>query len=376
MAIAAEKAARETLATTFVLDGDVHLNESPAELAEYAEPPWDIALREIATIGGGYLSLPGMSPKADYRVPWPGGQNRSQVVTNAADMRRELDDLHVDVAVLFPDNLLTLPMVRDPRFALVLAQAYNAWMCERWLSSEPSLRGALVACPQRPQESADDIRRHAGHPGVCCVYLPACGLRPLYGDRQYEPIWKAATETGLPVAIHSVEAVFPAFPFQLDCFETSLAQHALAHPLSMISNLVSLLETGVPMRWPEIRWGFMEAGVGWVPWIANRLDKEYLERRREVPHLRERPSHYIRQFFFGTQPIEEPVERGDIVKVFALFDGEHTAVFASDWPHHDFDHPQHVFGLPFSAEARRAILGGNGARFYGIGIPEQYAAGP
>jgi len=94
-----------------------------------------------------------------------------------------------------------------------------------------------------------------------------------------------------------------------------------------------------------------------------------------VPHLRERPSHYIRQFFFGTQPIEEPVERGDIVKVFALFDGEHTAVFASDWPHHDFDHPQHVFGLPFSAAARRAILGGNGARFYGIGIPEQYAAG-
>ena len=158
-----------------------------------------------------------MSPKADYRVPWPGGQNRSQIVTNAADMRRELDDLHVDVAVLFPDNLLTLPMVRDPRFALVLAQAYNAWMCERWLSSEPSLRGALVACPQRPQESADDIRRHAGHPGVCCIYLPACGLRPLYGDRPYEPIWKAATETGLPVAIHSVEAVFPAFPFQLDC---------------------------------------------------------------------------------------------------------------------------------------------------------------
>ena len=90
-------------------------------------------------------------------------------------------------------------------------------------------------------------------------------MRPLYGHPQYEPIWKAATETGLPVAVHSVEAVFPVFPFQLDCFETSLAQHAFAHPLSMAANLVSLLETGVPMRWPEIRWGFMEAGVGWVP---------------------------------------------------------------------------------------------------------------
>ena len=157
MAIAAEKGGRETLATTFILDGDVHLNEPPAELAEYAEPPWDIGLREIAKIGGGYLSLPGMSPKADFRVPWPGGQNRSQVVTNAADMRRELDDLHVDVAVLFPDNLLTLPMVRDPRFALALAKAYNAWMCERWLSAEPSLRGALVACPAAAR---GERRRH------------------------------------------------------------------------------------------------------------------------------------------------------------------------------------------------------------------------
>ena len=95
--------------------------------------------------------------------------------------------LHVDVAVLFPDNLLALPMVRDPRFALALAKAYNAWLCERWLSPEPTLRGALVACPQRPEESADDIRRHAGHRGVCCIYLPACGLRPLYGHHQYEP---------------------------------------------------------------------------------------------------------------------------------------------------------------------------------------------
>jgi len=66
--------------------------------------------------------------------------------------------------------------------------------------------------------------------------------------------------------------------------------------------------------------------------------------------------------------------RGDIVKVFELFDGERTAVFASDWPHHDFDHPQHVFGLPFSPDARRAILGGNGARFYGIEIPAKYRA--
>jgi predicted TIM-barrel fold metal-dependent hydrolase len=130
-----------------------------------------------------------------------------------------------------------------------------------------------------------------------------------------------------------------------------------------------MLETAVPVRFPGVRFAFMEAGTGWVPWLANRLDKEYIERRREVPLLQERPSHYMRSFFYGTQPIEEPERSGDIVKQFDLFDGENTALFASDWPHHDFDHTQFVFGLPFSPDARRKIMGLNAARFFSIEPP-------
>jgi len=48
VAAAVERAGRETLATTFVLGGDVHLNEAPSELAESARPRRDSALREIA----------------------------------------------------------------------------------------------------------------------------------------------------------------------------------------------------------------------------------------------------------------------------------------------------------------------------------------
>ena len=200
-----------------------------------------------------------------------------------------------------------------------------------------------------------------------CAYLPAAGLKTLYGSELYDPVYDAAQEAGLPVAIHSVEAIFPVFPFQLEQFRTALAVHALAHPLAMVANLVSLLETGVPVRFPRLGIAFMEAGTGWVPWIANRLDKEYIERRREVPLLQERPSHYMQRFFYGTQPIEEPDERTDVVKLFELFDGENQAMFASDWPHHDFDHTQFVFGLPFAPEVRRKIMGLNAARFFGLG---------
>jgi uncharacterized protein len=271
--------------------------------------------------------------------------------------------------VLFPDHLLSLAMVRDPAFASALARAYNRWLYERWLTEERSLKGALVIAPQDPQAGAQDIRRYAGKREFACIYLPASGLKILYGHEMYDPVYRAAIEAGLPVVIHSVEAVYPAFPFQLEQFRTSLAVHALAHPLSMVANLVSMLETAVPVRFPELKIGFMEAGTGWVPFIANRLDKEYVERRREVPLLQERPSRTMRRFFYGTQPIEEPERRADVVALFELFDGENQAMFASDWPHHDFDHPQHVFALPFSPEARRKIMGLNAARFFGMEVP-------
>ena len=368
-ASAGERVPRERLADLFVVDADVHLHEDPAELAEFAEPPWDVALREIAKVEERYLDLPGLSPRAEYRIPWPGGSNRPQTVATAAAMRAELDDLHVDVAVLFPDHLLSLAMVRDPAFAVALARAYNDWLGDRWLRREPSLKGAIVIPPQDPVAGAAEIRKHAGAPGVVCAYLPAAGLKTLYGHERYDPVYDAAQEAGLPVAIHSVEAVYPVFPFQLEQFRTALAVHALAHPLAMVANLVSMLETGVPVRFPELGIAFMEAGTGWIPWLANRLDKEYVERRREVPLLQERPSHYMQRFSYGTQPIEEPERTGDIVRLFELFDGENRAMFASDWPHHDFDHTQFVFGLPFPAEARRKIMGLNAAAFFGLELP-------
>ena len=359
---------RETLEDVYVVDADVHIHEDPAALAEYVDPPWDVGLREIAKVDEPDPDLPGMTPRAEFRVPFPGGSNRRQIVTSAAELRSGLDDLSVNKAVLFPDHLLYLAMVRDPGFAVTLARSYNRWLHERWLLEDDSLKGALVVL-QDPEAGAADIRSHAGHPEFVCVYLPASGVRPLYGHGQYDPIYRAAVEVGLPVALHSVEAVFPVFPFELNEFRTTFGAHAVAHPFSMIANLVSMLETAVPVRWPDVRFAFMEAGTGWVPWLANRLDKEYIERRREVPLLQERPSHYMRGFFYGTQPIEEPEQRTDIVKQFDLFDGENTAMFASDWPHHDFDHTQFVFGLPFSPDARRKIMGRNAARFFSLEAP-------
>jgi predicted TIM-barrel fold metal-dependent hydrolase len=97
-----------------------------------------------------------------------------------------------------------------------------------------------------------------------------------------------------------------------------------------------------------------------------KLDKEYLERRREVPFLEERPSHYLKKWFFATQPIEEPENLRELATLMELYDGENNTIFASDWPHHDFDHPMKVHQVPLSNEARRKVFGENALRLFKI----------
>jgi predicted TIM-barrel fold metal-dependent hydrolase len=135
-----------------------------------------------------------------------------------------------------------------------------------------------------------------------------------------------------------------------------------------MANIVHMITTGVPVRYPDLRVAVTEAGISWVPFLMNRLDKEYLERRREVPFLEERPSHYLKKMYFATQPVEEPENLGDLVKFMELYDGEDNTIFASDWPHHDFDHPMKVHQVPFTNEVRRKVFGENAMRLFNIDV--------
>jgi predicted TIM-barrel fold metal-dependent hydrolase len=281
-------------------------------------------------------------------------------------MVAELGELHIDLAVLFPDHLLKLAVLPQRDYAAALARAYNAWLVDRWTSHHAALLGAIVACPQDPQDAAREIERYADEPSVVAVYLPCAGLDPLWGDRRYDPIYDAAQNAGLPVMLHAVTVTSPVFPFNNHGFDTEFARHSTSHTFSIIANIISMVSTGVVVRFPELRIAVTEAGISWMPFVCNRLDKEYLERRREVPFLTERPSHYVKQIYVATQPIEEPERLRDIVTLMELYDGEDTTVFASDWPHHDFDHPMKLDMVPLSEEARAKVFGENALTLFGI----------
>jgi predicted TIM-barrel fold metal-dependent hydrolase len=246
---------------------------------------------------------------------------------------------------------------------------------EEWLLLEDGLYGVLLACPQNPDDSAREIERYGKERKIVGVYLPTAGVNPLWGHRKYDAIFAAAEAADLPVMLHSVTLVSPAFPCQLDQFENHFARQVLSHSFAMMANLTSIMHTGVPARYPRLRVVFTEAGISWVPYMMWRMDTYHREYRRMVPVLEQRPSEYMKdRMWFATQPVEEPDDPAHLVDTIRHI-GEDRILFASDWPHHDFDHPRAINRLPMPPETKRKILGENALKLFPkISVPAAAAS--
>lgn len=352
-----------------IVDTDVHVHESPGELAPYCDMPWRVALENIKDRPETYLDIPSFSPgvsDGSYQAKFPTAHEGARMVWDKEQMRTELNQIDVDLGLLFPDHLLKLPVLTQKDYAAAISRAYNRWLVDKWTSQKDGLLGLIIACTHDPEDAVREIEKYADHPDIVGVYLPCAGLDPLWGHEKYDPIFAAAQYHELPVLLHSVTVTHPVFPFNNHGFDTELARHTTSHTFSILANLVNMVTRGIPVRFPRLKVGVSEAGISWMPWLQMRMDKEYMERRRDVPFLTEKPSHYLKKVFVCTQPIEEPENLQDLVKLIELYDGEDTTMFASDWPHHDFDHPMKLAQVPFTEEVRRKVMGENALRYLNI----------
>jgi predicted TIM-barrel fold metal-dependent hydrolase len=353
---------RIRLDDALIVDLDVHLLENAEELAPYCDQPWRRVIEEqqpVPPFGGGGRMFPNFPGQWIPRRP---------VGLTAAAMREELDALSIDVGVLFPERLLGLARQPNPEYGIALARAYNRWLLDVYLTRERGFFGGIIAAPHDPEASAREIERYAGEERVVGVVLPISGTNPLWGHRKYDPIYEAAERSGLAVLYHAAGTMqMPMPPFDVRQFDTWFLNHTVSHPPAILCTVANLIGTAVPARFPSLNMVFIEAGISWVPCAMMRLDWAWEQRRGEVPLLEERPSHYMRrQMFYATQPIEEPEDLGDMAELIRLIGGEDSVLFASDYPHHDFDHPKKVFDIPLPPEAKRKIMGENALRVLNI----------
>jgi predicted TIM-barrel fold metal-dependent hydrolase len=128
--------------------------------------------------------------------------------------------------------------------------------------------------------------------------------------------------------------------------------------------MISLVLSGVFDEIPELSIVFVEGGFSWAVPLSWRLDRMHATLGEEVPDLRRKPSEYMRHFWFTTQPIEEPARPEQFhAMVEALGLGDRL-LFATDYPHWDFDAPDQALPKGLSPSDRHNILAGNAHRLY------------
>jgi predicted TIM-barrel fold metal-dependent hydrolase len=173
-------------------------------------------------------------------------------------------------------------------------------------------------------------------------------------------------ETGKPLGFHAGYYWADEWTKQINQFG---AMHALSFVWCNVVHMTNWVWNGLCEKFPDLDVLWIESGLAWVPWLMQRLDHTYLMRTSEAPLLKRLPSEYMREMYFTSQPLET-----DHMKALELtcdmIDAPNKLLYASDWPHWDFDTPSVIWDLPFLDEqAKRNILGLNAAKLFGLDVP-------
>jgi uncharacterized protein len=276
-----------------------------------------------------------------------------------------LDANGIDRAVLIGGEVLGLGAMPDPDAAAMIASAYNDWLAASWFDADERYRGYLVVGAQDPLLAAQEIRRAAEDERFVGVLLPLTNI--LMGQRHYYPIYEAAHEVGIPVAVHpnSGEGIYRTSPPMAGGTPTYYVEWHSGLSQVFQANVISLVVHGVFERFPDLKVIVTEGGLGWIPDVMWRLDKNVKGLRDEVPWIRRLPSEYVVDHVrFTTQPLPEPKRRHHLHVLCEIAHADRTLMFSSDYPHWDFDDPRHAL-TTLPAAIRQRVASQNAEETYG-----------
>jgi uncharacterized protein len=334
---------------------------SSAEFIQATVLPQNLGERTVGGrlhIGGGTDSETGVHPLEE---------GSASVHPVAATTLRAMDALAIDYTIIFPTPMLNLGVHPDQDVQNELIWAFNRWLVEDVIPSDRRLLAMPVLPIHDPDQCVRNIEAFAERPGVVGFMITCLQYQPLHRNA-YMKVFAALNERSLPLAFHSAPN-WVERPFTV--LGRFLGAHALGFPFYAMVQMTNVVLSGLPERFPNIRWIFMEAGQAWVPFTISRLDNEYKQRSAEAPLLKRLPGEYIREFYFTTQPFESHDDPAHTRAMVDIMDGGHSLLYASDYPHQDFDTPATIWDQPrFSPEEKRAILGGNAMALFKLPVPE------
>jgi len=341
------------MSETRVIDADGHVMELDEQLWEYMGPPYKHGQwhRSYAF----FPSLDGFT-----RAITNGGGTTGP---DAGEWLRFLDECAIEQTVLYPTLGLAHGFIQDVEWGIALARAYNDWLHGTFLRQSPRLQGVALLPVQDVDAAARELARAVDELGMVGAVLPALTTdgRP-YGHDAFHPLWEEAQRLDVPVALHGGTTA----QLGLDRMTSFISAHAVEHLFAQARQLSSMVLDGVFELYPRLRVAFLESGVGWVPFMMDRLDEEYERKGRWAPRLRKRPSEYVANgnIYFSI----EVEERALPLAIECL--GPDVLLWASDFPHERVregfagDLPTLAERADVTDDVKRRMLWDNPRRFY------------
>ena len=361
----------------FVIDADGHGGEPlgwrrgiPDEYRPQMQAYVTAMKERYKDIPGGGMQINADNPREaerpkddlDFDVPMRPG------MYDPVQRMPDMDEEGVDVAVLFPPGSGEEWAMNDAGFSAALCRTLNDARAD-YASHAPDRLKCVAKLPMiDPKLAAEELERCVSEHGFVGMVSATHIREKNLDDPSFDVVWATAERLGVAVCTHGGGQAPGQTPLLIDRFDSRLGVHAVTHPLGAMQAVFNFTVGGIWARFPELRVGFMEAGVGWLPFWLERLDEHWELMPEQAPAIDRAPSEYFKgKGFVTTEPDEKMVPY--------VFDnvGDDIVCYSSDYCHWDCAFPDSVRLLEDRSDLTEAhkipLFANNAAKLYGLSLP-------
>jgi predicted TIM-barrel fold metal-dependent hydrolase len=241
-------------------------------------------------------SDPDFSDFVGARVFWalPERNTLDRMTATLPDLLyRRLDEIGIDFALLYPTIGLTVMSHPDDEIRRAGARALNRYYAEVCCGHRDRLEPVAIIPMFSPTEALEEldyavrqrglkavvmggvIPRSVRPDGARIQWLDTLGHESLF---DYDPVWRKCLELRVVPAFHAVGYGWGTRVSTRNYVHNHLGNFALAQE----STCRSLFMGGVPRRFPELRFAFLEGGVAWGCQLFADILGHFEKRNREA----------------------------------------------------------------------------------------------
>ncbi|HZH84217.1 MAG TPA: amidohydrolase family protein, partial [Phototrophicaceae bacterium] len=196
---------------------------------------------------------------------------QTREMTDIRGRLADMDKLHTEIQIVYP-TLFLVYNTKDRELEVALCRAYNRFLAQACAQSSGRMKWVAVLPFQSMSVAVDEIR-FAKQNGAVGIFF-----RCIEGDYTLDhpylfPVYEEAQKNQLAICIHTgcgIKAILGMF----DLARNHTFGHTRVMPLLGFRDLVA---NKIPEQFPNLKFGFIEAAAGWVPFlmhIVRRLLKD------------------------------------------------------------------------------------------------------